>query len=359
MIRKALIIISLLLCFAAKSQNLVRNSNFDAYTTYLDSNKNVVFQPFCWFYDLKDSNHPIYISTDRFLDKSINNNFHPEADKVNNGEKLNYIALTILPKTQKAYTVLDNYLQKDHIYTVKLDIKTLSQSNCISDILIGFFDSLNYDLIKHPNYIRLNLPDTVTLNYLNSNWLTIKTSYKASGKEKVLVLGDGNSNDYKEIINSNRRKFLDMYNGGPYHLKYFIDNVSIIDETISNHSIKRLDSLTIGNSLIIRNIYFDFDKFQILDNSFPLLDSLANYMKTHDRTIIQIIGHTDNAGTQEYNHDLSYNRASEVVKYLISKGVSKEQLSAIGFGSEQPISPNDEEEGRKKNRRIEIKLVEK
>ena len=74
---------------------------------------------------------------------------------------------------------------------------------------------------------------------------------------------------------------------------------------------------------------------------------------------IEISGHTDNKGSDEYNQKLSENRAKSVVDYLVDKGISKEQLVFAGYGEAQPMSANDTDSGRQLNRRIEFKILSK
>jgi len=73
---------------------------------------------------------------------------------------------------------------------------------------------------------------------------------------------------------------------------------------------------------------------------------------------IEISGHTDNIGSAAYNQKLSESRAKAVVDYLIEHGIDRSRLSYMGYGFEKPIAPNDTEEGRQLNRRVEFKIVE-
>lgn len=89
------------------------------------------------------------------------------------------------------------------------------------------------------------------------------------------------------------------------------------------------------------------------------LDKVAEFIKERPTSKWVIEGHTDNVGSAKSNKKLSENRAISVMKYLISKGVNKNQLSSIGYGSEMPVASNDTEEGRQKNRRVVIKRIDK
>jgi OmpA-OmpF porin, OOP family len=104
---------------------------------------------------------------------------------------------------------------------------------------------------------------------------------------------------------------------------------------------------------VLDDIYFDSGKTVLRPESFPRLDSIVEYM-THKKTArIEISGHTDNVGSPKTNKALSLKRANACRDYLIAKGVDAGRVTAIGHGDERPIAPNDTEDGRQKNRRIE------
>jgi|Deesub1362B_J571_1020462.scaffolds.fasta_scaffold01590_4 outer membrane protein OmpA-like peptidoglycan-associated protein len=108
----------------------------------------------------------------------------------------------------------------------------------------------------------------------------------------------------------------------------------------------------------IYGIYFDFDKADIKPESEPTIKEIAKFLKDNPDINLFIVGHTDNIGEFEYNMDLSRRRAEAVVKMLISKyGIDAKRLHPIGVGPICPVASNKTEEGRAKNRRVE--LVEK
>ena len=87
------------------------------------------------------------------------------------------------------------------------------------------------------------------------------------------------------------------------------------------------------------------------------LDKLVSYLKHNKKFKLEIQGHTDNSGSAESNYELSYRRALIVYNYLISRGIDPEKMTVAGYGEERPLRPNDTEENRKLNRRIEIVFV--
>lgn len=105
------------------------------------------------------------------------------------------------------------------------------------------------------------------------------------------------------------------------------------------------------------NLVFEFNKDVIKPSSYSYLDELADVMVQEPTWKLQIIGHTDNKGSEEYNLDLSTRRANSVKKYLISKGVKEEIITSEGRGETEPIDTNDTEQGREKNRRVEFVII--
>ena len=113
----------------------------------------------------------------------------------------------------------------------------------------------------------------------------------------------------------------------------------------------------VGETFVLRNVFFDFDRPTLKKESFIELDKLAEYMKQNGSIKIEIGGHTDNIGSDEYNEALSLRRAEAVYYYLISKGIDEKRMSYKGYGESQPIATNETEEGRALNRRTEFKIV--
>jgi outer membrane protein OmpA-like peptidoglycan-associated protein len=105
-----------------------------------------------------------------------------------------------------------------------------------------------------------------------------------------------------------------------------------------------------------KDILFDFDKFSIKPAYFKELDDLAEYMKAVDNVNIDIVGHTDNEGTDQKNLLLSQNRAKALRDYLVKKGITPQRINHKGFGETTPVAPNTTPEGRALNRRIEFTL---
>ena len=108
---------------------------------------------------------------------------------------------------------------------------------------------------------------------------------------------------------------------------------------------------------ILKGLNFKSQSFELSKESKSYLNQIAVYVKENPSTKFEIGGHTDDTGGKGLNQRLSYDRAKAVYFYLLSKGVNKTRLSYEGYGSTFPIAPNTTEEGKAKNRRIELKIV--
>lgn len=102
-------------------------------------------------------------------------------------------------------------------------------------------------------------------------------------------------------------------------------------------------------------VLFDFDRYDIKPEAYPLLNEGVTILKKNARTKMEIEGHTDNVGSAEYNQRLSEKRAKAVMDYLVKNGIDPERLSDRGYGLTRPVASNDTEEGRAKNRRVELR----
>jgi outer membrane protein OmpA-like peptidoglycan-associated protein/Tol biopolymer transport system component len=119
----------------------------------------------------------------------------------------------------------------------------------------------------------------------------------------------------------------------------------------------KLEKPQVGANTILRNIFFKFDSYELMPQSFVELNQMAVFIKNSAGVKFEIGGHTDNVGNDAYNQQLSEKRAKSVYDYLISQGVGQSQLSYKGYGKSAPVGDNATAEGREANRRTELKVV--
>jgi outer membrane protein OmpA-like peptidoglycan-associated protein len=144
------------------------------------------------------------------------------------------------------------------------------------------------------------------------------------------------------------------------------DNLLIPKSTVYAEVEKPVELAPIkaGEKIILNNIFFEFDRDEITENSRVELAKLERLMQKNPSVKIEISGHTDSKGSDSYNQKLSQKRAVAVVKYLTDRGVDGDRMVGVGYGETQPIAINtntdgsDNEEGRAMNRRIELKITE-
>lgn len=120
-----------------------------------------------------------------------------------------------------------------------------------------------------------------------------------------------------------------------------------------------LAPIEIGLTVRLNNIYFDFDKTTLKSESFTELNKVVDFLKQNPSVEIEIAGHTDSKGADEYNLNLSQGRSQSVVDYIVSQGVDRNRLTAHGYGETKPIDTNDSEAGRANNRRVEVTILKK
>jgi len=107
-----------------------------------------------------------------------------------------------------------------------------------------------------------------------------------------------------------------------------------------------------------QTVYFDFNKATIKSVSFPLLDDVAQAMKDNPKIKVEIQGHTDSVGDDNYNLKLSQKRAESVKAYLVKKGIDSARMVPKGYGENVPIADNRTTAGRDQNRRVEFVITE-
>jgi outer membrane protein OmpA-like peptidoglycan-associated protein len=121
-----------------------------------------------------------------------------------------------------------------------------------------------------------------------------------------------------------------------------------------------VDVIRQGDELLLRmpsGITFAFNRFDVQPQFQSTLNQVAQTLNAYPATMIDVLGHTDSVGSDEYNQRLSEQRAQAVASYLIARGVSQSRIAVGGYGETMPIADNGSEAGRAANRRVELKVV--
>lgn len=187
------------------------------------------------------------------------------------------------------------------------------------------------------------------------SWIEYTFEFEAEGYENFFSIGN--------FYRNPKTKKQNVLSDSPYFFSYYyIDDVSI--EPLEKEDIKEIEEnieepiIKVNEVYTFKNVLFEFDKAELLDVSKEELNQLYNHLSKNSNLSIEIYGHTDNVGLDKRNKELSKQRAKSVADYLISQGLNVSKIKSFGFGSSQPISDNETEEGRQQNRRVEFKLIE-
>mgnify|MGYP000623615193 FL=1 len=147
---------------------------------------------------------------------------------------------------------------------------------------------------------------------------------------------------------------IDTSNQGQHYELTIVEKAEMAQEVVADAK-SLLNDIKTKGSASVYGIYFDFNKADIKPESEPAIKEIAKLLQENKGLKLYVVGHTDNVGTLDYNLKLSKARADAVVKELVTKyKISPERLKAYGVGSLAPVATNRTEEGRAKNRRVEL-----
>ncbi len=219
-----------------------------------------------------------------------------------------------------------------------LDLYTFSLRKDIQPIKTYWVKGKVYDVKTN-----IGLSSTVELVDLASNLVHQKVQTNDKG-EYFITLPVGK--DY--AFNVNRKGYL--FYSGNYSLS---KNVT---DTIFKNDIP-LQPLDKDAMIVLNNVFYETNQFNLKPESIGELDKIVQLLKENPTLKIEISGHTDNVGVAKTNLTLSNKRAQSVTKYLVSKGIVANRLTAKGYGSTKAIAYNKTEQGKAKNRRTELKII--
>lgn len=141
---------------------------------------------------------------------------------------------------------------------------------------------------------------------------------------------------------------------------FYSENFELKDSKSSSDPVIRdvpLKPIKVGETVVLKNIFFDFNKFDLKDESKTELNKVVAFLTKNPKINIEIGGHTDNVGGKTYNQQLSEKRSKAVMDYLIGHGIAASRLSNKGYGDTAPMADNASESGRAQNRRTEFKII--
>jgi len=369
-----LLIIGTLNCPA---QNLVPNPSFEEYTTCPQGDTNAKVLKYWFQLSNKSTDYFNKCSSIRETIDAKQKNHIKSVSVPSNYRGFQYA------RTGKGYIGLAFYT-KDPIlntgYGEYLTIKLKSQMIAGKRYKISYYVSLasssQYGIsnlsmsfcsdgceIKENNWIpggwgsldSKKVPVLDTLKWIKVSWI-----YKANGWEQFIVIGS--------FIKNISCKTTDLKsNNKTGYAYYYVDDVCVAginkdgtcdcgDEIKKDSTDEKQLVIQVDKNIALNNVFFNSDKSELLPTSFDELNELVNFLKKNTNKI-EISGYTDNTGTPEKNLSLSQARAKAVVDYLISKGINANRVNYKGYGSASPVTTNDTEGGKAKNRRVEFRII--
>lgn len=254
-------------------------------------------------------------------------------------------------------------LEKGEVYEFKMYIRILEAENVTVTVkqLGAFFSETEFKIGME--FKEEGLVDTTYNKGIAGtlNWILIQGDYTATGNEKYMIIGNFRTKMKDDFVKKNKWSlfaFQEAY--------YYIDDLSLSKKNPDDDTPKYdkeggvvnwlPHAFHAGKSFEIKNLFFEKGTAKLLSESDKALDELAKMLMDKPTTSIQINGHMDKFGNDEEEKRISKERAKAVYDYLKSKGVTN-QMIFKGMGSSQPVAPNDSEEYKAKNRRVEVSII--
>ena len=199
----------------------------------------------------------------------------------------------------------------------------------------------------------LAIKDEITLESIPSTIMAINISDPVNHSSSLIALNDNPPPTFPLEVGQSYEILVTKE--GYFNKTIKIDNQSkndILQEIL-------MTPVEIGKSIIIDDLHFKTGLTELDDDSYRLLDQLVDFMSHNSTLKVEIAGHTDSDGSEEFNQSLSEGRAQSAVNYIIEKGIDESRLVAKGYGESEPMVENDTEENKAKNRRVELKIIGK
>lgn len=229
----------------------------------------------------------------------------------------------------------------------------------------GYFDQnlvLDYDREKSSPSHEIKLQPGIPQLYISvvddtsDEFLSSAVDLFTMGDSSIVFSEEVEVSPYTIDLEYNQAHILQVRRPGYFSFKDTIDFTNVFDGRVRNRKI-RLVPLKAGNKISLSNIYFKPNEANLTGFASMMLVELTHVLERQKNIVIEIGAFTDGVGTDDYNLALSEKRAIAVKKYLVEKGAAATQLVTKGYGETQPVAPNDTEENRALNRRVEFKIL--
>ena len=180
-----------------------------------------------------------------------------------------------------------------------------------------------------------------------------------TGKQVVESYSDTKDGSFLVCLPTGKNYALKVSCEGGY--LFYSENFELTDPKKGEDAFRKdvpLKKIAVGEKVILKNVFFATDSYELKPESKTELDNLVAFLNTNATLKIELGGHTDNQGAKAHNKTLSQNRAVSVKDYLSKNGIAAERLSAKGYADDVPVDTNENEKGRANNRRTEFMVVQ-
>jgi outer membrane protein OmpA-like peptidoglycan-associated protein len=235
----------------------------------------------------------------------------------------------------------------------------------------GFYSHEDNFKVNSSMLFEMQVPEEMRLKY-KSNYVkgTIRDAKSKNPLGARVELFNINKNELTSVVQADSvsgEYLIVLTQGADYalyvsHPGYLFKSLNFnyeIEEQLTPVALDvLLDPAKAGAFAVLNNIFFDLNKFDLKEKSVTELEKVVRFLTENPSLRIEIAGHTDNVGAPAYNLQLSQKRAQSVSSYLVAHGINPARLTQKGYGAQKPLVPNDSEENRQINRRIEFRLLQ-
>lgn len=274
-----------------------------------------------------------------------------------------YTYMAIKDYREYLHTKLTEPLIKDSIYHIEFRYKLSSYSKYCTD-RIGLLISDSLPTLRNDRPLRMAPSATFlkdsALTPETGSWELAVAEYRAKGNEQFLTIGNFSNNTETGLYYIQFRPAQEpMLAESAY---YYIDDVKVIPAFARSEpaELETVPVLTndpeLDKTYVLENIQFEFNSYRLLPQSYFDLERVVTYLKSHPDVSVELAGHTDSVGDDDYNLTLSADRANAAAAYLVSQGIRRNRITTKGYGEERPLAQGNDERAHELNRRVEIKF---
>jgi outer membrane protein OmpA-like peptidoglycan-associated protein/tetratricopeptide (TPR) repeat protein len=294
------------------------------------------------------NNRVLYFASNGLTGMGGNDIYYSEKDSINNWTKPVNLGVPI-NNHEDQFSLFITADGKKGYYSHEETATSGQSTSKIYEIEIPEENQVKY----RSNYVKGTIRDKETRAPLSAKveLINIETNERES-----LVTSDSITGSYLIVLTQGAEYALYVNRQGYLFKSQNFDYADVKDfqPIIQDVDLEKLHS---GSIAVLNNIFFDTDKYALKEKSKTELLRVVQFLNENPQIKIEVSGHTDNVGGLMYNQQLSEKRANAVYDYLISNGIDQKRLMSRGYGQSDPIAPNDSEQNRQLNRRIQFRLI--